>query len=256
MARTKPRRVSNSQRLQRVLSAKQSGTHPSSISSASPVKPEVRTEEEGRPIVIIDLDTTEELLEELSEISSQNSENQAGNKFTGNGADSNSDDSSEASDQEDSPAEPNIDDQNPSKMTNYKARDGTIKKRYRPGNKNVCFNIFETFFWSKLFIAGVKALKEIRYFQNQCSNTIPHAPFGRLIREILAEISPTHYKLTVQTLMALQVSLSTSTLTNIWEKYSRPYRKELKCSSSESSRILICAPSTVGVSQSWHGTWN
>lgn len=145
MARTKPSRVSRSQRLERVLSAKLSGTHSSSLSSASQVKPD----KEVRPIVFVDLDTSEELLEEiLEEIvddSSQSSESSTEKNFTENGnengADSNSDDSLEASnDQEDSP------DRKLSTKVNYKAKDGTIKKRYRPGNMIDCCNDFETFF--------------------------------------------------------------------------------------------------------------
>lgn len=54
---------------------------------------------------------------------------------------------------------------------------------------------------------GVKALKEIRFFQNQCLPTIPRAPIRRLIREITAYIAKTEeMRYTVGALEAIQVS--------------------------------------------------
>ena len=73
------------------------------------------------------------------------------------------------------------------KKVEYRAHDGTIKRRFRP---------------------GFRALKEIRHYQTQCLPTIPKAPFSRLVREICKEITPKSYKFTVGSMMALQVSRS------------------------------------------------
>lgn len=71
----------------------------------------------------------------------------------------------------------------------YKDQCRRVKMRHRPGGR---------------------ALKEIRFFQNQIKTTIPRAPFGRLVREILASINFKDYKLSVGSLMALQVSSENS----------------------------------------------
>jgi hypothetical protein len=71
------------------------------------------------------------------------------------------------------------------RYVNFKARDGTIKKRYAP---------------------GCRALKEIRFMQQTTNSAIPKAPFARVVREITRGISSKEFKFSVGSLMALHVS--------------------------------------------------
>lgn len=71
-----------------------------------------------------------------------------------------------------------------SKLCEYTDKNGHIRKRCRP---------------------GVRALREIRHFQNQTSTTIPRATFSRVVREIL-EDQRKKLKLTAGALFAIQAS--------------------------------------------------
>lgn len=72
------------------------------------------------------------------------------------------------------------------RKTTYRAKDGSFKRRYRP---------------------GVLALKEIRYFQRLTRSSIPRAPFSRLVRAICDQIRRnSNYKFTVGSMLAIQVS--------------------------------------------------
>lgn len=67
----------------------------------------------------------------------------------------------------------------------YRAKDGTIKKRYAP---------------------GVRALKEIRFLQQSTDHSIPKLSFARLVREISQKLTANNFKYSVGSLMALHVS--------------------------------------------------
>lgn len=79
----------------------------------------------------------------------------------------------------------------------YKAKDGSVKKRYAP---------------------GVRALKEIRFLQQSTQHAIPKAPFARLVREITQQITSGDFRFTVGSLIALHVSWDRN------EKYSFFYK--------------------------------
>lgn len=82
-------------------------------------------------------------------------------------------------------AEPDSDSEEDRSKVEYTARDGVIRKRFRP-----C----------------LRALREITYFQNQSSTTIPKAAFARLAREVLCDLRPRkELKWTIGSLLGLQV---------------------------------------------------